>query len=65
MLRKLKDMLGFTRKLEEAKPDAISAQIQIATERNERASERLRELLLSDHNAKMGRTINDIVGKMQ
>ena len=63
MLRKLKDMLGFHRKLEQA-PDAISTQIQIATERNELASERLRELLLSDRNPKMGRTINDIVGKM-
>lgn len=46
MIRKLKAMLGFaSRKLERPKPDPISAEIAIASQRNEAASVRARLVL--------------------
>lgn len=46
MIGKLKSMLGFSsRKLERPKPDQITADIVIARQRNERASEKARVLL--------------------
>lgn len=64
MFKRLKAMFGLSKSSAE-KPDAITVQLSNATQRNEMAGERLRELLLSDRNARMGAIVNDIVGKMQ
>lgn len=64
MFKRLKAMFGLSKSSAE-KPDAITVQLSNATQRNEIAGERLRELLLSDRNARMGAIVNDIVGKMQ
>lgn len=45
MIGKLKAMLGLSRRLERPQPDPISAQIAIASQRNEAASQRAREVL--------------------
>lgn len=47
MFRKLKDMLAFiSRKHKVAEPDAISTQVANAIERNEKAGEQARLLLI-------------------
>jgi hypothetical protein len=45
MLRKLKTMLGFSSKSDRPSPDPIRANLVIALQRNERASEAARSLL--------------------
>lgn len=46
MLKRFKSMLGFTRKLERPNPDAISASLVIASQRNERASDNAKKVLI-------------------
>lgn len=45
MIERLKAMLGLSRRHEQPQPDPISAQIAIASQRNEAASQRAREVL--------------------
>jgi hypothetical protein len=65
MFGKLKSMFGIMSppKLERPAPDQITAQITIATQRNERAAANLNQLLKQPDNL-MTDVVTDIVGKM-
>jgi hypothetical protein len=67
MLKKVKAMLGFAPKVDRPVTDRLTAQVIVATQRNERAAEKVRALLqdlASDENHMAG-TVKSIVGKMK
>lgn len=56
-------MFGFAPKLEPPKPDPLSAQIKIASQRNERASQSVQDEL--EEILKMSDTMRHITGRMK
>lgn len=62
MKERLRKMFGKGRKLERPSPDAITAQVIVARQRNERASQSFQELL--EDKSGLALTVRDFVGKM-
>jgi hypothetical protein len=62
--RKIKKMFGLSKEPLQPNDDAITVQVIEALERNEKASERLRALLV-DRNNEMAETVKSLVGNMR